>query len=332
MLSTGVRSVLTLLSRGVNLPLPVFAQCAIERCGFGNLPKTVRRQLYSKKERESGPNWEPATPRTLRGLRRKLIGMLTGAAPHCGPRPGATSPAIRWSVFAVKLSGRGGVGNMSSRPDFWWKNVKMDVKTSFFDVVSEVQKDSQDVSAGISQIKNNLTYKNFVRNLTSKLARSTLTSPGWIRVKIYTYNIRVDDENTFTCHSDDESVGQDDQRLGGLRKNLQVTGSRRSIYKGAATLHSPTFCPALSWSLMFSSLFWPLTLLLFRPELHFQYSKKANGLKCSPQSNFWNRKSSNSHRKKCSQAKNLVVLSLKFVYAEQKDHVWNQRLGLEVLQ
>jgi hypothetical protein len=29
----------------------------------------------------------------------------------------------------------------------------MDVKTSFFDVVSEVQKDLQDVSAGIGQIK-----------------------------------------------------------------------------------------------------------------------------------------------------------------------------------
>ncbi len=49
---------------------------------------------------------------------------------------------------------------------------------SFFDVVSEVQKDLEDDSAGIGQIKNNLTYKNFVRNLTSKIARSILTSPG----------------------------------------------------------------------------------------------------------------------------------------------------------
>jgi hypothetical protein len=44
--------------------------------------------------------------------------------------------------------------------------------------MSEVQKDSQDVSAGIGQLKNNLTNMNFVRNLTSKLARSTLTSPA----------------------------------------------------------------------------------------------------------------------------------------------------------
>ncbi len=54
----------------------------------------------------------------------------------------------------------------------------MDVKTSFFDVISEVQKDLEDVSAGIGLIKNNLIYKNFLRNLTSKLAMSTLTSPG----------------------------------------------------------------------------------------------------------------------------------------------------------
>jgi hypothetical protein len=47
----------------------------------------------------------------------------------------------------------------------------MDFKMLFFDVMSEVQKDSKDVSAGIGQLKNNLIYNNFVRNLTSKLAR-----------------------------------------------------------------------------------------------------------------------------------------------------------------
>jgi hypothetical protein len=54
----------------------------------------------------------------------------------------------------------------------------MDVKTSFFDVMSEVQKDSQGVSAGIGQFKKNLTYQNFVQKLMSKSVRSTLTSPG----------------------------------------------------------------------------------------------------------------------------------------------------------
>jgi hypothetical protein len=86
--STGVRSVLTSLSRGVNSPLPAFAWWVIERCGFGSLPKTVQRQLYSKKERESGPDWEPATPRTLRG-------------------PRLDTDWIGWSVYTVKLSGRG---------------------------------------------------------------------------------------------------------------------------------------------------------------------------------------------------------------------------------
>jgi hypothetical protein len=37
----------------------------------------------------------------------------------------------------------------------------MDVKTSFFDVMSKVQKELEDVSAGIGQIKNNALYMNF---------------------------------------------------------------------------------------------------------------------------------------------------------------------------
>jgi hypothetical protein len=58
----------------------------------------------------------------------------------------------------------------------------MDVKTTFFDIISEVGKDLEDVSTGIGKFVKNLIYKNFVRNVTSKLARSTLTSPGRIRV------------------------------------------------------------------------------------------------------------------------------------------------------
>jgi hypothetical protein len=34
----------------------------------------------------------------------------------------------------------------------------MDSKTSFFDVMSEVQKDLEDISAGVSQFLRNLTY------------------------------------------------------------------------------------------------------------------------------------------------------------------------------
>jgi hypothetical protein len=60
----------------------------------------------------------------------------------------------------------------------------MDVKTSFFDIISEVQTVLEDVSGGTGQFIKNPICKNFVRNLTSKLARSTLTIPGRIRVHV----------------------------------------------------------------------------------------------------------------------------------------------------
>ncbi len=41
---------------------------------------------------------------------QKLISILTGAAPDCGPQPGQTFPTLRWSVIAVKLSRRGSAG------------------------------------------------------------------------------------------------------------------------------------------------------------------------------------------------------------------------------
>ncbi len=58
----------------------------------------------------------------------------------------------------------------------------MDVKSSFFNVMLKAQKDSGDISAGVDLFLIPL-HKNFVRNSTSKLARSTLTLPGIIRVK-----------------------------------------------------------------------------------------------------------------------------------------------------
>jgi hypothetical protein len=48
--------------------------------------------------------------------------------------------------------------------------------------MSEVQKDPEDVSAGIGKKKCEVLLK-FSCNLRSKLARLTLTSPGSIRVK-----------------------------------------------------------------------------------------------------------------------------------------------------
>jgi hypothetical protein len=49
--------------------------------------------------------------------------------------------------------------------------------------MSEVQKDPEDVSAGIGQKKKCEVLIKFSCNLRSKSARSTLTSPGSIRVK-----------------------------------------------------------------------------------------------------------------------------------------------------
>jgi hypothetical protein len=49
--------------------------------------------------------------------------------------------------------------------------------------MSEVQKDPEDVSSGIGPKKKCEVLIKFSCNLRSKLARSTLTSPGSIRVK-----------------------------------------------------------------------------------------------------------------------------------------------------
>jgi hypothetical protein len=52
---------------------------------------------------------------------------------------------------------------------------------SFFEVMSEVKKDPEDVSAGIGKKKYKVLNK-FSCNFRSKSARSTLTSPGPIMI------------------------------------------------------------------------------------------------------------------------------------------------------
>jgi hypothetical protein len=83
---------------------------------------------------------------------QKLIGILSGTAPDCEPQPGGTSPTVRWSVIAVKQSGRGGGGGQKggATTGLLTKYIKMYIKTSFFEVLSEDKKDSEDVSAGTS--------------------------------------------------------------------------------------------------------------------------------------------------------------------------------------
>jgi hypothetical protein len=74
---------------------------------------------------------------------QKLIGIMTGATPDCGPHPSETSPALGWSVIAVKQSGREGDWENVVTVGLLMKICKMEVKMSFFDVMSEVQNDQE---------------------------------------------------------------------------------------------------------------------------------------------------------------------------------------------
>jgi hypothetical protein len=80
---------------------------------------------------------------------------MTGSLPDCRPQPGQTSPALGWSVKAVKPSGRDGSAGWRRSQTSDKKYVKKYVKTSF-EVMSKVQKDSQDVSAGKKKKKKKL--------------------------------------------------------------------------------------------------------------------------------------------------------------------------------
>ncbi len=123
------------------VPLPVFAYCVIERYSFVNLPRTVQRQLYTKKDRKrAGLTENPPPPVLYMAWDQKLIRKLIGAAPHSGPRPGRNSPTLRWSAFAVKPIRRGGgVSSVLLQPDFWWKNIN-EHRNVLFDVISEVER------------------------------------------------------------------------------------------------------------------------------------------------------------------------------------------------
>ncbi len=83
----------------------------------------------------------------------------------------------------------GGVGRVALGPDFQQKYVKKYVKTGFFDVMSDVQKYSEDISAGIYILKNYKVLYNFFCKLRSKSARLTLPSPSPVRVKYCLHQI-----------------------------------------------------------------------------------------------------------------------------------------------
>jgi hypothetical protein len=83
--------------------------------------------------------------------------MLTGASPNCGPQHGGTFPALWQSVWVVCNSSkteRKNWGFAGSRCDRTF-----DEKKSFFDFMSEVQNDLEDIPAGIGCF----FYKSVVR-------------------------------------------------------------------------------------------------------------------------------------------------------------------------
>ncbi len=121
----------------------------MERYGFRNLPRTVRASCPVKKRERAGPTENPPLPALYTARDRKLAGMMTGALPDCGPwpGPGRTYPTLGWSVLAVKPNGRGCLQGSAAIGLLTKKSIWMSK------VMSEVQKDSEDVSAGIGNIK-----------------------------------------------------------------------------------------------------------------------------------------------------------------------------------
>ncbi len=77
----------------------------------------------------------------------KPIGIVTGAALDCGPQPSLTSLPLGWSVIAVKPSGRGG-RHGGAVAGLLTKIHQKVCQNIIFKVMSEVQKDSEDIFAG----------------------------------------------------------------------------------------------------------------------------------------------------------------------------------------
>ncbi len=96
------------------LTSPSIWRICIERCGFGNLPRTCDN--INKSERPA--RLRICLPRTLRGPGSITDRNFIDAAPHCGPQAVRTSPALWWSVIAVKPVGSGNDGRVATRQNF----------------------------------------------------------------------------------------------------------------------------------------------------------------------------------------------------------------------
>jgi hypothetical protein len=83
---------------------------AIEAAGFRKPQIGAAPAVHLERARDRARLRTHLHPALYTARYWKLAGMLIGASPDCGPQPGGTSPALGWSVLAVKPSGRGGLG------------------------------------------------------------------------------------------------------------------------------------------------------------------------------------------------------------------------------
>ncbi len=138
-----------------------------ERCG-GSCP--------IRKSERAGPAENRHPPHSIpRPRDQKLIGILTTAMPDYGQQPGRTS-TLGWSVIAVKPNGKGW-----GRQDVATARLMTKIHQNGSQNVifwHHVQKDSEDVFAGIG-IAKNLILENFVQNLMSR--------PVQLGLKMYWY-------------------------------------------------------------------------------------------------------------------------------------------------
>ncbi len=128
-ITTGVCSVLTSLSWGVNSPLPVFGACYRTLWFRESGQNGVATLLHWERARDR-PDWGPP-PQLYVARDQKLIRTLTGAAPLCRPQPGGTSPALGWSVIAAKPVGSGDDARVAPWQNFWQKTSKWTSKRCF---------------------------------------------------------------------------------------------------------------------------------------------------------------------------------------------------------
>jgi hypothetical protein len=125
------------------------------------------------------------------------------------------------ACISSKIERKGGDQQGRAVTGLLTKKCKIGRQNIIFEVMSEVQKDLEDGSAGIDHCKKKI-YKDFVRKLKSKLA-STLTSPVQLGLMagfhIFCYDYLCIEENP-SSHT---------RRLGGLKHVVLIRPANPSL-------------------------------------------------------------------------------------------------------